>query len=129
LPDSILLILLSAQGGPGGLAADAVLGGSLTCKDSLLVGWGGARDQDDDSCPVVAAVCQGSTVQLQRCTMQLHPESTHSMMAVILDAMDHASIQASSCKLIGPAPGSAPETAVIASAGTQATIALVSAAE
>jgi hypothetical protein len=91
------------------------------------VGWGGAAVEDDISCPVLAADCPGSALQLQGCTVQLHPDSSHSQPTLILMARDHASITASSCKLIGPAPGST-SMAVMAVAGAHAAIALVSAA-
>jgi hypothetical protein len=48
------------------------------------------------------------------------------MTTLIMVADSHASITASGCKLIGPAPGSTPE-AGITSALLNATIALVSA--
>jgi hypothetical protein len=38
-PACCCAFLLSCQGGLGGQAADAASGASLTCKDSLLVGW------------------------------------------------------------------------------------------
>jgi hypothetical protein len=41
------------QGGLNCAAVAAVSGSRLTCKDSLLVGWGGGTDQDNLSCPVV----------------------------------------------------------------------------
>jgi hypothetical protein len=115
-----------AQDGLGGPAADAATTASLTCKDSLLLGWGGASDQDYTSCPVVRVDGPGSTLQLQGCTVQLHPDSKHTRLAAILMATDHASATASSCKLVGPAQGSLPAAAV-AAAGIDATIALVSA--
>jgi hypothetical protein len=117
----------SHQGGLGGLAAETKSGAALTCKDSWLVGWGGAFDEDTLSCPVVAADGPRSALQLQGCTVQLHPDSTHSRPAILMCARGHASITATGCKLIGPAPGSTSE-ARLTSAEAHSTIALVSAA-
>jgi hypothetical protein len=116
------------QGVLNGIAADVFYGASLTCKDSFLVGWGGASDQEDIGCPVLMSGCPGSTLKLQGCTVQLHPDSTHPKPAVILMATDHASITASGCKFIGPAPGSQSREHGAAAALEQAAIALVSAA-
>jgi hypothetical protein len=119
---------VTMQGGLNAMAADVLSGASLTCKESMLVGWGGATDEDMVTCPVLRAEEPGSILKLQGCSVWLHPDSTHPLPAVILLAMDQASIRASGCKLTGPAPGSSPAKAVGAGADTHATIALVSAA-
>jgi hypothetical protein len=120
--------LFSDQGGLGGLAADVFSGASLTCKDSVLVGWGGALEDDDISCPVLETMGRKATINVQRCTLQLHPDSTYLKPAIILRATEHASITATDCKLIGPAPGSSSGGETAATAETNATICLVSAA-
>jgi hypothetical protein len=120
-----LLVLLLDQGGLGGLAADASTGASLTCKDSLLVGWGGASDQDDICCPILETQHSGSTLKVEGCTLQLHPDSRYSKPAVILRATDHASIRASGCRLVGPTPGNSSTMIVAAMAEAHGTIALV----
>jgi hypothetical protein len=119
----------SDQGGLGGLAADVFSGSCLTCKDSVLVGWGGALEDDDISCPVLEAQHPGSTINVERCTLQLHPDSTYSKPAIILRATEHASVTAADCKLIGPAPANSSGTMDTAAfAESHATICLVSAA-
>jgi hypothetical protein len=120
-------VLLLDQGGLGAEAADVCSGASLTCKDSLLVSWGGATDVDNTSCPVLAASGPGSVLQLQKCTLQLHPDSVHPEPAMIFYARDYASVTASGCKLVGPAPGSTSEITSAAGAEAHATVVLVSA--
>jgi hypothetical protein len=39
----------------------ALYGSHLTCKDSLLVGWGGGTDQDEVSCSVASITNNGTT--------------------------------------------------------------------
>jgi hypothetical protein len=101
----VLLFLLLGQAGLGVQAADAYSGGSLSCKDSLLVGWGGVNDQGNISAPILEAAFTGSTMALQGCTLQLHPDSSYHMPANMMFARDDASITLSGCKLVGPAPG------------------------
>jgi hypothetical protein len=120
--------LLPEQGGLGGLAADVSSGACLTCKDSVLVSWGGALEGEVISCPVLMAQHSGSTLSVQGCTVQLHPDSSHLKTPILLRAMEHGNIRASGCKLVGPAPGSAPGKIVAAEADTHGVIALVSAA-
>jgi hypothetical protein len=43
-----------------------VSGSRLTCKDSLLVGWGGGTDQDNLSCPVVSLWHEEPCLDLDR---------------------------------------------------------------
>jgi hypothetical protein len=100
----------------------------LTCKDSVLVGWGGALEGDNISCPVLEAQHPGSTINVERCTLQLHPDSTYPKLAIILKAAQRASIIATDCKLVGPAPGNSSGRETAAFAETHATICLVSAA-
>jgi hypothetical protein len=116
------------QGGPGGQAADVSSGASLTCKDSVLVGWGGALEDDIVSCPVLEVEDPGSSLKLQGCTVQLHPHSIQHRATILLRAMEHGTIRASGCKLVGPAPGSASGKSFATSVETHGVIALVSAA-
>jgi hypothetical protein len=97
------------QGGPNAYAAYSNKG-TLCCKDSLLVGWGGATDQlrDNTSCPVAAVMDAGSSLELDGCTIQLHPDSTHSLTTSLLGAVAHAQVKAVNCKFVGPAPGQSP---------------------
>jgi hypothetical protein len=83
------------------------IGGSLSCKDSLLIGWGGATDkpQDNVSCPIVIVDKAGGSLDLERCTIQLHPDSTHVLNTYLMAARVDAEIKASNCKFVGPAPG------------------------
>jgi hypothetical protein len=80
----------------------------MSCKDSLLVGWGGATDGVDDniSCPLVVVDDEDSSLELEGCTLQLHPDSTHSLPATLLGGRMSSQVKAVNCKLVGPAPGS-----------------------
>jgi hypothetical protein len=101
----MLLVCYSVQAGLNGYAAFSMGGGTLSCKNSLLVGWGGATDHEDDcSCPVVGADRQGSSLELEGCTIQLHPDSKHSLFTALLDASAHAQVKAVNCKFVGPVP-------------------------
>jgi hypothetical protein len=95
------------QAGPNAYAALSINKGSLFCKDSLLVGWGGATDRQEQnmSCSVVTARENGSSLELEGCTIQLHPDSTHSLPTPLLAASGHAQVKAANCKFVGPAPG------------------------
>jgi hypothetical protein len=114
------------QGGLGGQAVDAIAGASVTCKDSLLVGWGGASDEDDICCPVVDASGAGSNMTVKGCTLQLHPNSRYPKIAVVVRAIDSGSATASDCKLIGPAPGSSSVVDMAAGGELNGAVALVS---
>jgi hypothetical protein len=54
------------QGGLNCSAVGAEHGSHLTCKDSLLVGWGGGTDQDNMSCPVAGAWFEGTQLDMDR---------------------------------------------------------------
>jgi hypothetical protein len=97
----------TVQAGLNAYAALASGKGSLTCKDTLLVGWGGATDnpQDNTSCSVAGAYEESTRLELEGCTLQLHPDSTHSLNTSLLHAHGHAQVQAVNCKLVGAAPG------------------------
>jgi hypothetical protein len=114
----------------------------LTCKDSLLVGWGGATDQDSESSSVInvsgrgVAACEG-------CTLQYHPDSQHMptvmfqegsyvqgqpdnpMPSSLVVADEHGHVDLSQCQLVGPAYRSAALTGMGVRAEAYATINLV----
>jgi hypothetical protein len=121
----MLSCLLPDQGGLGGLAADVFSGSCLTCKDSVLVGWGGILKDDGISCPLLQAGSCGTSVNVQQCTVQLHPDSTYPKPAVLLRATERASVTATDCKLTGPAPGNSSGMDTAATADTRAAICLV----
>jgi hypothetical protein len=79
----------------------------LTCKDSLLVGWGGATDQYIDNCHIDWACDRGTSAELQGCTLQYHPDSRHSRSFCLVVAVDQSHVSLSHCPLVGPAPGDA----------------------
>jgi hypothetical protein len=109
----------SLQAGHNQPAAQALQRGQLTCKDSLLVGWGGAADQDMNSCPVVLASNQGTSVKVQGCTLQYHPDSKHTLDTFVVLARLDARMALSQCRLVGPAPGNTTGRNIgIGSAGT-----------
>jgi hypothetical protein len=54
------------QGGLNCAAVAALHKAHITCKDSLLVGWGGGTDQDKDSCPVAVTWHEGTRLDLDR---------------------------------------------------------------
>jgi hypothetical protein len=83
---------------------------------------------DDISCPVLEVQDCGTTATVQRCTLQLHPDSTYVRPAIVLRATHRASITATDCKLVGPAPGNSSGIDTAATAEAHATICLVSAA-
>jgi hypothetical protein len=105
---------IALQAGPNAVAASSTNKGSLTCHDSLLVGWGGATDRQEHnmSSPVATVMETGSSLELERCTIQLHPDSTHSLPTPLLAASGHAQVKAVSCKFVGPAPGQSTAKAV-----------------
>jgi hypothetical protein len=94
-----------AQAGLNQSAAVANGQGQLTCKDSLLVGWGGAADVHDHSCSIVSATNQGTSVKVQGCTLQYHPDSKHTLDSFVVVATESAHAGLSQCQLVGPAPG------------------------
>jgi hypothetical protein len=118
----------------------------LTCKDSLLVGWGGATDQDCDSASVVHVSDQGAAASFEGCTLQYHEDSQHMplvltghgcakgspdnpMPSSMVVADQHGHLDMSQCHLVGPAGGtfgSAALTGLGVRAGRHATITLVS---
>jgi hypothetical protein len=102
--------------------------GSLTCKDTLLVGWGGATDSPDNnmSCPVAGVHHKGSSLELEGCTLQLHPESTHVLNTTLVAAASHAQVKGVSCKFVGPAPESSTARDYGVIAQQNATVGLVS---
>jgi hypothetical protein len=57
----------------------------LTCKDSLLVGWGEATDQPGGSevLGVVHVDAPGTAATFDGCTLQYHPDSKHIPMGLI----------------------------------------------
>jgi hypothetical protein len=57
---------LCLQGGLNSAAVEATKGGHLTCKDSLLVGWGGGTNNTNDSCPVAESHDDGTQLNLDR---------------------------------------------------------------
>jgi hypothetical protein len=93
------------------------------------VGWGGASGDLGLSCPVAEAEGAGSTLKLQGCTVQLHPDSSHPSPVVVLHASRHASLTASGCKLAGPAQGKSMMKDIALAAGKYGDVSLVSAAE
>jgi hypothetical protein len=93
------------QAGLNQPAAVANRQGQLTCKDSLLVGCGGAADDDDHSCPIVLVYDQGTSVKMQGCTLQYHPDSKHTLDSFVVAAAESAHAALSQCRLVGPAPG------------------------
>jgi hypothetical protein len=109
------------------MAIKACSGSGITCKDSMLVGWGGPSGNLGLSCPVAEAGGGGCTLKLQGCTVQLHPESSHPRAAIVLRATESASITATGCKLIGPAPGNSAMTDVALAAEQHGDVSLVSA--
>jgi hypothetical protein len=118
--------LLWHQGGLGALAAEAHQGASLTCKDSVLVGWGGAVEHINASCPLVSARSVGTSLKLQDCVVQFHPDSRHPKPVGLLRAVTQGSTTASGCKLVGPAPGSCSERMFAAAAEDHGAISMVS---
>jgi hypothetical protein len=106
------------QAGLNQPAARAVRQGQLTCKDSLLVGWGGAADHDTGSCPIVGAVESGTSVEMQGCTLQYHPDSKHTLDTSLLMVANSAQVALSQCRLVGPAPGNT--TAITSGLGVSA---------
>jgi hypothetical protein len=102
----MLLLHVMPQAGHNGYAAFCMNSGSLTCKDSLLVGWGGATDRAEDNigCPVTGSVKQGS-LSLEGCTIQLHPDSTHVLDSLLMGSSVDGQVKATSCRFVGPAPG------------------------
>jgi hypothetical protein len=117
---------LSLQAGPGGHAAQTQDKGRLTISGSLLVAWGGATDQDKLTCPVVLARGRGTQMQLERCTLQMHPDSTHPLRTALVVAVDYPHVKLADCKLIGPTPGHSEIRAFAACANHHATVTLVS---
>jgi hypothetical protein len=117
----------------------------LTCKDSLLVGWGGATDQDIDSASIVYVSDQGAAASFEGCTLQYHPDSQHMPLVLtgqgcttsspdtplpssLVVTEQHGRVDMSQCQLVGPAGGaseSAAPTGFGVRAGTHATITLV----
>jgi hypothetical protein len=115
----------------------------LTCKDSLLVGWGGATDQDFESASVVLALGQGAAVSLEGCTLQYHPDSQHTPTVLahqglavagrpgdplpgsLVVADWHVRVDLTQCQLVGPAFRGAAFTGVGVRAGRHVTITLV----
>jgi hypothetical protein len=58
---------LCLQGGLNSAAVGAWSGGGhLTCKDSLLVSWGGGTNEDNNSCPVASIRHGGMQLDLDR---------------------------------------------------------------
>jgi hypothetical protein len=113
------------QAGLNQAVANVYKKGQLTCKDSLLVGWGGATDVYDTSCGIIYAINQGTSVELHGCTLQYHPNSKHLLptylMVIALSA--HASL--SQCLLVGPAPEHAASSTAAATVAPEATLRLV----
>jgi hypothetical protein len=101
------ILMCSLQAGLNQAAAIVGLKGQLTCKDSLLVGWGGATDQDQSSCHIVCAAMPGSLIKMQRCTLQYHPDSKHTLGSDVVLVSECGHVALSQCRLIGPAPGNA----------------------
>jgi hypothetical protein len=116
---------LQLQAGLNQPAAEVSDKAQLTCKDSLLVGWGGATDQDDSSCSIVRAFDQGTSLVLEGCTLQYHPDSKHSLSFYMVKAFDHAHVSLSQCRLVGPAPADASTAGCGVQAQCYATITLV----
>jgi hypothetical protein len=79
--------------------------GQLTCKDSLLVGWGGATEFNHSSCAIIGASRQGTSLKVQGCTLSYHPDSKHTREAHVLLVAESAHAALSQCRLIAPAPG------------------------
>jgi hypothetical protein len=102
--------ILNLQAGLNQAVAYVYNKAQVTCKDSLLVGWGGATDQDDYSCPIVMAAEQGTSVKMQGCTLHYHPDSKHTLDAYLLLADKGAHAVLSQCRLVGPAPANASGT-------------------
>jgi hypothetical protein len=101
----MLLVCIAVQAGLNGYAAFSMGGGTLSCKNSLLVGWGGFTEYEDDcSCPIAGAARQGSSLVLDGCTIQLHPDSKHSLFTSLLGAAIHAQVKAVNCKFVGAVP-------------------------
>jgi hypothetical protein len=116
----------------------------LTCKDSLLVGWGGATDQHLESSCVVCVSDQG-VAALEGCTLQYHPDSKHVPVVLtrhgqgcsveglpdnplpssLVVADQHCHVDLLKCQLVGPAFRDAAPTGFGVRAGAHATVALV----
>jgi hypothetical protein len=106
-PDDLRLAAL--QAGCNAAAVHVLGRGSVTCRDTVLVGWGGATDEDAEeraSCPVAGVEEKSTRLELEGCTLQLHPDSTHVLPTSLLCARRHGRIQAANCRMVGPAPGS-----------------------
>jgi hypothetical protein len=114
----------------------------LVCKDSLLVGWGGATDQDSESSSVVHVSDQGAAAIIEGCTLQYHPDSKHMPTVLthhgcakaspdnplpgsLVVADEHGHVDLSECQLVGPTARVADFTGLGIRAGTRATIHLV----
>jgi hypothetical protein len=125
----------ATQAGVGTHAVMAMQGGSLTCKDSLLVGWGGAVDHPGAIGCSVAMATHNASLDLEACTLRLHPDSTHLVPTPVLFAKQHAHAKATDCKLVGPWPGSLTDSGMMvagsdivgAGVDTHASMTLVSA--
>jgi hypothetical protein len=119
---SLFLVVQAGLNQPAAGVSDKA---QLTCKDSLLVGWGGATDQDANRCNVVHTYGPGTSVVLEGCTLQYHPDSMHSLWTALVVAIERSHVSLSQCRLVGPAPGTASDTGFGVRAEQDATITLV----
>jgi hypothetical protein len=70
-----------------------------------LIGWGGATDAQANSCAVVTATDQGTSVKMQGCTLQFHSDSKHTLENYLVLVVTSAHVALYECGLVAAAPG------------------------